>query len=466
MDETPTLNFMSEAVLEAPISESPAAAALDSFIPTETPDLRPLGEERVKGEVPPDFSKLGKNEPEETTEAVSRATDPKKETKGRSEAPEAKEKASKPTSQPAKTEKPKKDEPKTEDTESELPEDDSDLEKIQAKPGAAPHVVKSIGDLKAGIKKSREVARQFKAAVAAKEQEIEVLKGTMGKLPADVEKELQGLRNFHQLFNAQGDPVFQKEYDERILKSEDGIYAILKKHALPDKVLAEIKSTAAKNGGEIESWKRWPDLINKLDNPLDKQTLLNALQDRRNAVAARQGQLEKLQQDRDGFYRDLATKDRAEKDKWASEVAQAATKDVSGEEWAQEKSVPEGASAEAKKLAEEHNAKVAEYGKKWQENTVNLYKRDPKTVATLAFAAVRAGHFKVQADQFQAKMEKAEERAADLEAQLAKIKGAGRIAHVATTAPETSKRNNSTVKEGEIGGSGQDAFAEFFGGRR
>lgn len=462
---------MSE-VLEAPISESPAGAALDSFVSVDKPDLQSPGNERVKGEIPPDFSKLGKSEPsepEEAPETTESTSEPKKETRARGEAPESKEKAStkaedKPKAESKKPEA-KKDESKDQKTEPELPDSDEDLDKIQPKPGAAPHVVKSIGDLKAGIKKSREVARQYKAQVEELENEIKSLKASVGKMTPELEQEVNGLRNFHTLFKAQDDPVFKKNFNEPIIQKEDGIYALLSKHGLKPEVLDEIKKTAAANGGDLETWAKWPALIEAFKNPLDKQTVLNALQDRRNAVAARNGQLEKLQKDRDGFYKDLSAKDQAEKDKWASDVAKAAEKDVTGEEWAMEKTVPAEATAEAKKLAEEHNARVTEYGKEWQKNVVAMHSRDPQTIAKLAFAAVRASHFQKENEKLAAAQEKAEDRIADLEAQLSKIKGVSRMARVETAAPETTK-SKSTVEDGKIGGDGTKAFDSFFGGRR
>lgn len=437
-------------------------------------------QERVEGEKLPDFGALGRKKTPDATPDPAKA--PKAGEKPAGGQPAKPAAPSKPAAKPAKpAEKPpagekppekpaaaapaKPAEPKAGEKPPEAAKipTDAEIDALQPKPGAPTKIVEDFKAMRNSMKTLAQTARAAAAEKEALAKEVATLKETSGKLPEDVSKELEGLRKFHLLFNAQNDPVFQTEYEGKIKASEEGVYSLLKTYGLKDDVIKGIQDAAAAAGGNIEAWPHWEKLLNSFTNPIDRQQAINALQARRDAIGAKTAKLDQLSKDREGYMKSLGEKDSAEKKQWAKNMETHALQVSADAEFAMEKDIPEGASDDVKAAIEAHNAEVKKVAEGFKENVLGAYTRDPKKTAEIAFKAVKADVLEKQLEAQETKLTAANERIKALEAQIQKIKSAGRVAHVESPGgSETTPRAKTTVEEGKIGGDGSAAIANFF----
>lgn len=458
--------------------------ALADFSATDPDTTKaPSPMERVEGEKLPDFSALGKKpalvEPE-GGKAPAKEGKPAGEAPGSGarppeKTPEGKKPAEKPpegkkAAAPAKpAEKPaaaKPAEPKAVEKGAKAEAapkilSDAEIDAMQPKPGVPTSVIKDFGAMRSVVKEHAAIARTALAERETLAKELETLKASSGKLPDEIDKELNGLRQFHMLFNAQNDPQFQREFDGKIQAAEENVFSLLAKHGLDQKVIDQIKNVAGKNAGDIEKWPHWSALLKRFTNPLDQQTVINALQGRRDAITAKHGKLDQLIKDRSGYMKTMADSDAAEKKKWSDELGKEAMRIGTDFEPAIEKDIPDGASEEVKKAIELHNAGVKTVAESFKQNVLAAYNRDPKATAKLAFDGVRADHLQSRVKEMEATIESKETRIAELEAQIAKIKHSGRMGHESAPTGETGS-SKTTVEEGKVGGDGATALRNFF----
>lgn len=481
MKYRPELFFTEDTGGASGAPAEPAAqesASLDSFTPPDGKEpAKAPGMERVEGEKLPDFSKLSTKKADETAET---AKDTKKEEKPAGGQSGAKGKASKETSKPV--EKPAKEE---KSKQKEIPEpqesvtsfqtketispkilSDEEIDALQPKPGAPTHVVKDFQEMRAKLKEQAISARQAISEARTLRKEIEQVKSASGKIPEPIEKELAGLRQFHLLFNAQQDPAFQQEYDAKVTQSEEGVYSFLKQYGMKDEILGEIKK--ASDSGNIEDWAGWTALLDGEKGfgktPILKQRLLNLLEGRNAAIRDRSSKLDQLGKDREGYFKTLEEKDHAEKEQWRQSLEKRAMEISDKAEWAMEKEIPANATADQKKALETHNAEVKAVAESFKNNVLGAYNRDPKITAEIAFAGVKASILEKQLAEVSEERDSVKERVKELEERLAKIKNAGRTAHVESPAVETGGRK-STTDGAAVGGDGSSAIHNWFANR-
>lgn len=457
---------------------SGVSSPLDDFQTNTDEPMPPAGGERLEGERAPDFGSLGKKTP---SEAPKGTDTPPKEEKPAGEAPAKEKPASKATAKaigtPAKVEEPAKPAEKPAEPAKpaeakpdeaklpEIPKDDSDLDALKPKPGVPSHVVKSFDDMRARMKTERATARQAIETATKLQQEFEALKSSTGKLPEDVEKELEGLRNFHQLFQAEQDPRFKAQFEAPITKAEESIYAFLKANGMPDKVIEEIKKVAAENNKDIEAWGAWDKVADSLKNPIDRQQLLSTLQARRDAIATKDARLREIAGSREKFTEAVGNMDKEEQDKFSKQLEQASIPLAAANDWILEEDIPADATAEQRAAIEARNAKAKEYAGQFGDYSREAYFRNPDKIAEMAVKAVKADHLEAQVESIRVERDKATARVKELEDRIAKVRSAGRIAHVDAPAPETVSTNKTTVEEGRVGGDGQSAIQQFFRNR-
>jgi len=459
------------------------AGALDSFeAPPDTTDMeRGRQQERVEGEKPPDFSSLGRSKTpkkdEEGGEAPSGTEKPASEAPAKPAAPKKEaSKAGEPAKKEPEAKKPeeKKPEakPKGEQKPAEKPAEkkapefptDEEIDKLQPKPGMSRETITHIGQMRTKLKEVSAAGREAAARAEAATKELAVLKETAGKLPPEIEQKLKAADNFQLLFDAQNHPEFKKEYDGKIEASTEAVYKMLEQNGLKPDIIKQIKDIAAANGGDVEKWPHWASLLNKFTDPLAKQEAINAITNRRNAIKAKIDKINTLATDRSAYVKELEKKDHDEKQAWAKELEKHALTIGTGFEPAIEKDVPDGATPEIKATIDAHNAKVGEVAKQFQINVLAAYNRDPKSIAEMSFAAVKADHYEKQLEETKADLEKTKARLAEAEDKLAKVKNAGRLGHVESPSPGGAKKT-ATTEEGKIGGDGSQALKNFFANR-
>lgn len=424
--------------------ETPSTGgSLADFAPA--PDGQPTktaSQERLEGETLPDFSGLGK--------------------KKAAEAP--KPEAAKPAE--TKPEKPQeKSKPAEEKKLPEIPKGDKDLDALQPKPNAPQNIVKSFSELRAIAARERSSARAYQAELENARKEAAALKEASGKLPPEVEQELEGLRKFNLLFQAENDPAFKKEYTEKIAAAETGIFSLLARHGLSDTIVEEIKSAAKADKGNIESWPRWAELVNAFTNPLDRQEIIDALKARRDAIGAKQTKLSELGQSKEKFMAAVEERQKSEQLEFAWAVEKKSIDLAAANDWILEQEIPANADENQRSVLEAKNAEVKKRADAFSGNVRAVYSRDPDKTAEVALKAVEADYLREQNAELTTERDKAVARNRELEAQLAKIKNAGRLAHIETPSEKASERK-TTGEEGKVGGDGSSAIRNFFANRK
>lgn len=452
------------------------------FKPTPGDDGKPPqgapSPERVDGEKLPDFGKLGKKPAAEPVEPSGASKAPSEGEKAPTVKPDAKavtaKEPQKPASEPKKAAEPakaaaepakgpkpgEKKEAKGAEAKKELPdlpEDDKDLDALQPKPGAPAHVIKNFSELKAKAIRERETARAYKAELESARAEAETLKQSVGKVPKEVEEELTGLRNLSLVLQAENDPLFKKDWDSKIEAADTRVYDTLKKYGLADKFIEEIKA-----GGGIDKYKRRDELIAAIGTPMEQADLVDVIKQRRAVEEERANKIKELTGSREKFHEAVAKREDEARVEFSKKIEQKSIQLAAENDWILEQDVPENATDEQKKAIEEANKVVKTRADKFGENVRASYSRDPEAIAELAINAVKAEYLQEQLDSITKERDKSAARVTALEAQLAKIKNAGRLAHIETPSSEPSSSKKTTVESGKIGGDGASAINNFF----
>lgn len=477
-------------------------ADLSLFEPVPGDDGKPPegapAPERVEGEKLPDFGSLGKKPAAKPVEPAKPAGDGKPPAatekpptakpdakpapaKEPPKAPDATKKAAEPAKPAAKATPPAKAGPKPGEKAAakeevktdlpELPENDEDLDALQPKAGAPGHVIKSFNDIKALAKKERDAARAYRAELETVRTEAESLKQSVGKVPPEVEEELTGLRNLSLVLQAENDPNFKKEWDAKITTADETAYGWLTERGLPQATLDKIKAAggvhkAAPLINQIykmlaEGPKGRPELA----DPIAAQKLVGLVQSREAVENERATKIKDLTASREKFNEAVAQRDEQARTEFSKAIEQKSIQLAADNDWILEEDVPANATKEAKEAIEARNAIVKGRANAFGDNVRASYSRDPEKVAEIAFNAVKAEYLTEKLAEVETARDKATARVASLEAQLQKIKSAGRIAHVETPATVTKEAPKTTVEEGKIGGDGATALSNFFAKR-
>lgn len=439
-------------------NETPAA-----FEPADgTPVIR-AEQDRVDGEKLPDFGTIGKHKGAAgTPEPKKGDKPPKTEEKPAGGQPEKKTEPAKPTSEPAKAkgEPQKPAEPAKEPAKTAKIPTDAEIDALQPKPGAPTKDHVNYAEMRTKIKEAAQAGRAAEQERDTLRAEVETLKASTGKIPEDVEKELEGLRNFHLLFRAEQDPRFKQQFEAPITKAEEGIYAFLTKHGLPQEKLDEIKESA--KGGDMETWAGWTDILNAFTNPIDRQQLLDSLKTRRDVIGAKAARLAELGGSREKFMEETGKMEDQERTKFANAIEKATVPLAAQNDWIIEQAIPANATPEQKAAIEAINATVKARASNFGDNVRAAYARDPEKVAELSLKAVKADYYAEQLESVTKERDASTARVKELEARLSKIQKAGRTAHVEAPSETVAAK---AVSEG-VGGDGQAAFERFFSNRK
>lgn len=449
--------------------------------------------ERVPGEVSPNFGKLGgkkteipAKKEEKPTETAKKPEEPakKEEPKVKEEPKKAAAEPQKPASEPKAKEtvkpaddktkkaseaaKPKVEEPKKEEK-VEIPDKDDDIDAIQANPGAPSAVVKSLNDMKGIVKQTREAARKVQADLAAANQELEQAKAQIGKLPEDAEAKLKRADEILLTFEAENNEGFRAEYDGKIIKSEENLFALLKHHGLSDDIAKEIKEVG------IDNWTQWetfkdkegndvPGLLERLSG-LNRRKVEDALMARESAITAKREKLQAIAANRDEAMKEFGEKEKQSRAQWADKVAAISNKMFAGEDWILEETVPADATEDEKKAIESSNEEKKKLSATWVKYVQDAYNRNPEKTAELAVKAMKADMLTKQLEDSEGKLERALARVEELEGRLGKARVVGKLAHTDTTDTKPAAQEK---KEGgdEIGGDGSSAIRKFPWGQK
>lgn len=445
-------------------AETSTLAGFEPSIDTGKVTLKSDGGDRVEGERLPDFGTFGKKTAEPTKEPEGEKTAPKPE-KPASEAAAPKKEAAKPEAKPAKTDtKPESVKPESKPAaKSEIPADDSDLDALAPKPGSPSHVVKSFSEMRARMRSERAATRETMAAMTALKAEFETLKTSSGKVSPEIEAELDGLRKLSLLINAEEDPRFKAEFGAKVEGAEAKIFGFMAKHKLSHEVVDEIKAAAAQAKGDIEAWPRWGELVDAFKNPIDRQELIDAIKGRRDVIGAKATRLNELSESREKYSEHMGMREQTDRSTFAAGVEKRSIDLAAANDWILEEEVPSSATEEQAKLIAERNATVAKRSTEFSDYIRAAYSRDPDKTAEMAMKAVEAGYLREQMKSITTERDKSKARVKALEDSLAKIKSAGRMAHVESPAADTKAKASESAG---VGGDGSSALKDFWASKK
>lgn len=341
-----------------------------------------------------------------------------------------------------------------------VPETDEDLDALKPQAGAPTQVIKSFNAMRDRMKAERATARAALAEVERIRTETAALKESSGKLPPEVEQELEGLRKLSLLTQLEQSPQFQKEFDAKITAAEEGVYGFLQKHGLSAKVIGEIKAAASKAGGDIEAYPRLGELVEAFKNPVDRQEFLNSLKSRRDLVGARSARLAELGESREKFFEAFGKQEEQAQQEFSRALSDA-TIPLAGENpWIMSKEIPANATAEQKAALEAENAIVAKRVEAFGDYVRGIWARDPAQAAQVSLKAVEADMLREKVETIEGERDKALTQVKELEGRLARVRSAGRLAHI--DAPNDGGKAKPVQVEQGIGGDGSAALAGFF----
>ncbi len=316
-----------------------------------------------------------------------------------------------------------KDSQKTEDP------SNLDLDKIQPPADISPRNLVNFNKL-------REVAKHYKEqaeAIPKYEQYIEHLKNQVSQPPQELLAELEDHRRFRKIFDAENDPEFQKQFNERITTLDSDVLGILKKNGLPEETENKLKSLGLDK--IPASW--WEESILPKLNFLERERVQKKLAERADVVDAKHKEIEKFssrkeeffaeqQQKRQQFYEQEQNTIHTHLDEMTKELPQARYMEI-----------PRNATPDQVAQIQNHNNTVAEMENHFQEA---LNARDPQARTEVAMAAVASIYFAKEIEHLQSQLQTATSQSAKFAKELEAIRAAGRA-----PAPRNGMRKASDV---------------------
>lgn len=356
-------------------------------------------------------------------------------------AEEAKKKAAEavkpdPNAKPPPEERPKVEDPKA--------------DKIELPPGTSPKAREQFLKMEKARDEAVTKAATLETQLKAINEEVTKLKGSTGKLPDDVERELTELRDLRAAYYVTKDPEFKKTYDDKINTYNDEAFSLMEQNGVPKDQIEIIKAKGGIFGLKLQEpdakgnmltvplldSKWFKDMMDHL--PFDQKATLDAvLKNSLLLQRGRQAALDNMPKTQEEFEKrrfeswktDHDTK-RKVHDDTVAEMQKTA-------EWANPKELTGKETPEEKAKIEAHNAYAAEVQKTYEHIDKNLDK-DPKVRAETIGACLLAFW---QADQLEALTKQTDADKTEIErltVELGKYKQAGSTGRTVLASSKTA----------------------------
>lgn len=299
--------------------------------------------------------------------------------------------------------------------------EDIDLDKIQAPPDISPRNLVNFNKL-------REVAKHYKERadkVSEYEKYIEHLQQQQQNPPQELLAELEDHRNFRKIFDAENDPEFQKQFNDRIGALDDDVIGILKKNGLPEETENKLKSL----GLDKIPTEWWEESVLPKLNFLDRERVQKKLAERSDVVDAKQKEVEKFSSRREEYFAEQQAKVQQQFEQESNQIYGHLDVMTQNLPQARYMEAPPNATSEQIAQIDAHNKTVAEMEGHFRDA---LNARDPKDRTEVAMAAVASIYFSKEIESLQGQLQSANAQAAKFAKELEAIRSAGR-----TPAPRT-----------------------------
>jgi hypothetical protein len=281
------------------------------------------------------------------------------------------------------------------------------------------------------------------AAVKKEAAEAAVLRQqlTMAEQQRQLPPDYEDLRRFRQVWDMQNDPGFKSKYETPLSERKDRIYDLLRKHKAGDDVIKAIEDVGGPSKVPADWW--YSNAINRLQktNGLDAKRLETALMEMDDLEQSRQKELSHASQNQQEW---LQAQEQERRQAWERESGEISTyvdsitKEVP---WARYQDVPAGATPEQIQRIQAHNAGVQDLENKYNSALAANGGLERASVA----AAATLSHVLVPQLQYEQKQNAMlQGQLAQLQKELAAIKGAGRMPRnqVAGQAPAAGNLSN------------------------
>lgn len=299
-----------------------------------------------------------------------------------------------------------------------------DLDKIQPPADISPRNLVNFNKL-------REVAKHYKEQadkVADYEKYIDYIKSQQQQPSQELLAELEDHRKFRKIFDAENDPEFQKQFNEKIGMLDSDVIGILKKNGLPEETEAKLKSMGL---DKIPAdW--WEESVLPKLNFLDRERIQKKLAERSDIVDAKQKEVERFSSKRDEYFAEQEAKAKYQQEEIHNTIYSHLDEMTQSLPQARYMSVPPNATPEQFSEIEAHNKTVAEMDNHFQQA---LNANDPKSRTEVAMAAVASIYFAKEIEHLNNQLQVANSQAAKFAKDLEAIRSAGRA-----PAPRTGVR--------------------------
>ena len=224
-----------------------------------------------------------------------------------------------------------------------------DLDSVELPPYTKPKTAESFAQVKTIARQKIAAAEKAAAESAAKLTELE--KTAKDGLPPEAKKELEELREFRAKVDVEADPKF-KEFDVNIASNVDSIYSRLKANGFSEDSIKKIKELG---GPDNVNWDALADKMPAtLRRYIDAKLVENEdlVEKRKKAIDTAKVNATEYLKGREG---ELSQSD----EQFAKKSQEEWTKTVAPKiSWLVKQEIPKDATADKKKIAEDHNTLV------------------------------------------------------------------------------------------------------------
>jgi len=299
-----------------------------------------------------------------------------------------------------------------------------DLDKIQPPSDISPRNLVNFNKL-------REVAKHYKEQAdkaVQYEQYIDYLRQQKSEPPQELLSELEDHRKFRKIFDAENDPEFQQQFNDKIGTLDSDVISILKKNGLPEETEAKLRAAGLEQ--VPADW--WEENVLPRLNFLDRERVQKKLAERSDVVDAKQKELEKFSSRKDEFFAEQEQKVQQFREQEQNTIH--THLDVMTKELPQARymEVPRNASPDQIVQIQNHNNTVAEMEGHFHDA---LNASNPQDRTEVAMAAVASIYFAKEIDHLQSQLQAATNQSAKFAKELEAIRSAGR-----TPAPRSGVR--------------------------
>jgi hypothetical protein len=290
--------------------------------------------------------------------------------------------------------------------------------------------------------KLREVAKHYKTE-ASRLPELETrlreLESHQTGIPENIEKELNELRAFRQVFDTENDPEFQREFNEKIGNLDEDILAILRKNGLPEDTEKQLREVGLDQ--VAPTW--WEKSVLEKLSFVDRERVQKRLAERADIHEQKHRELEKFASRREEYLQNSETQRAQEFQNFQSEIYQHVDKLTSNVPWARYREPSKNASeAEIKEVAQ-HNKIVEELEKNFQEA---LFPSSAQARAEVAAAAVASTRLASSVQDLATRLQDANGRAEKLQKELDAIRSAGKAPSSRPAARKAASESGDQTK--------------------